>query len=1048
MTISFAGTGGGSVTDSSSNIVGCSTANTTSCNNGGFYPLDTNFTLTASANGTSSFGGWKLYGISPSGTSTLIWTSDAAAMLVNFASSLSGTYVTYIATATFNSTVASLTVQTTGTGAGNITDNLSIFGSGCSNNCTGNFPGGSSFNLTYTPGTNTIFKEWNIYDSNNNKVRGPVTTPTMSNIVLTAGSSYTAKATITNPNVTNSCGDEYCSPEENCSNCQDDCGICTPNGYVLMGTSDQSVIAGMTLFGCTGWGNGSYLGNAGVWYFSSINENGVASCSISGTTASNCSLPQNFNSGKISFNYFGYGGYNALGSWAGTPPWNIPSLLSYNSGTGFDVVDVFGLTPANVDQNWNSKINGWLQTFTNNYPEMGNFLADIHDNIDKFKSTIYPHVSISSTGAITCPDDGTLKCSITGTGAAKVTITVPQVYTVVLAGRYCFVSNSISLIPSIQLPLGGGFKSVSFVYNFNVTNTPQATVVAAKLGTGTGTITDNKGKINCGSTCSATYTPVPTSVIYTATPTDSYNKFVKWSVKDNNGNPATGDGTTTTNLTLNLADGDYRYIYATFDKIVSTCSITTAATPSPVPLANPISTVSWLATDNSTGAVMCNGVSDTSICGCWGERTTKGAGTGTLWNPGGFIASSNSTGVSTGSISASATYRVDCWDNRSSAACNKSQDVLYPACVPDSSCAANTCIGSTCQDACLTVYNGTKNCTRTLTITKTGPAASTPLTLNSNSPATLICGSGCTTASASYAMGTNYNVFLQWDRTKVKPTAFTNCANQTITNSGSSNDSYVNCGVTALNSDTTVSANFVYCACDPTTTANTCTVATGGSKFADDCGNANACEGTKNCTTYALSLTKTGSMATDPSVIMMNANSPSTLTCGGGSTSCNYTYPLGTIYQPFIQWDRTIIQTPTTVTGCANATVTNCIVGNCAYISCNNAALNSNVNVSANFEPVGSCNCNDWANSGACGTGGCPATDKPQIRTCNPVGCDTTNRCATDGSCVCICTPNTCIMPTDCGTSKAQNKTEACGASDCLPLSCGACSGNWKEVSP
>jgi len=42
---------------------------------------------------------------------------------------------------------------------------------------------------------------------------------------------------------------------------------------------------------------------------------------------------------------------------------------------------------------------------------------------------------------------------------------------------------------------------------------------------------------------------------------------------------------------------------------------------------------------------------------------------------------------------------------------------------------------------------------------------------------------------------------------------------------------------------------------------------------------------------------------------------------------------------------------------------------------------------------------------------------------------------------------DTCVAKAN-GTSKPQNKTAACGPSDCPNLYCGDCSGNWNEVRP
>lgn len=51
------------------------------------------------------------------------------------------------------------------------------------------------------------------------------------------------------------------------------------------------------------------------------------------------------------------------------------------------------------------------------------------------------------------------------------------------------------------------------------------------------------------------------------------------------------------------------------------------------------------------------------------------------------------------------------------------------------------------------------------------------------------------------------------------------------------------------------------------------------------------------------------------------------------------------------------------------------------------------------------CNCTSWVN-GACGAGGCLATQRQQTRTCTPSGCDVQSRCIDDPSC--ITNPDSC----------------------------------------
>jgi len=67
-----------------------------------------------------------------------------------------------------------------------------------------------------------------------------------------------------------------------------------------------------------------------------------------------------------------------------------------------------------------------------------------------------------------------------------------------------------------------------------ITVTVNVSLVIEKTGTGTGTVTSDDSAINCGLTCSTTYS-TETTVILTATPTDQYHQFIGWSGADCNG---------------------------------------------------------------------------------------------------------------------------------------------------------------------------------------------------------------------------------------------------------------------------------------------------------------------------------------------------------------------------------------------------------------------------------------------------------------------------------------------------------------------------------
>ena len=68
-----------------------------------------------------------------------------------------------------------------------------------------------------------------------------------------------------------------------------------------------------------------------------------------------------------------------------------------------------------------------------------------------------------------------------------------------------------------------------------------------------------------------------------------------------------------------------------------------------------------------------------------------------------------------------------------------------------------------------------------------------------------------------------------------------------------------------------------------------------------------------------------------------------------------------------------------------------------------------------------SCTCTSWTN-GACGTGGCSATQRLQTRTCTPSGCSTETQCVSDSTC-------TSPPPPSCTCTSWING--ACGAGGC-----------------
>src|SRR5512140_1701919 len=95
-----------------------------------------------------------------------------------------------------------------------------------------------------------------------------------------------------------------------------------------------------------------------------------------------------------------------------------------------------------------------------------------------------------------------------------------------------------------------GLVSCGSVSGVSIDATPTATVTVTKGGTGTGTVTSTPAGINCGTSCSGSFSG---SVVLTATP-DAGSTFTGWS-----GGTCSGTGTCSLSPTSNVA------ITATFD---------------------------------------------------------------------------------------------------------------------------------------------------------------------------------------------------------------------------------------------------------------------------------------------------------------------------------------------------------------------------------------------------------------------------------------------------------------------------------------------------
>src|SRR5439155_102448 len=127
------------------------------------------------------------------------------------------------------------------------------------------------------------------------------------------------------------------------------------------------------------------------------------------------------------------------------------------------------------------------------------------------------------------------------------------------------VDNSTTSINNGTVASGGTGRVDNFTVNGTAQNPTNFTLSVSRAGTGTGTVTSAPASINCGSTCSATYTD-GTMVALTAA-ADVNSSFTSWSGCDSvSGNIC--------NVTMNAT----RSVTATFTSSLRTLSVSRTGT--------------------------------------------------------------------------------------------------------------------------------------------------------------------------------------------------------------------------------------------------------------------------------------------------------------------------------------------------------------------------------------------------------------------------------------------------------------------------------------
>jgi len=247
LSITKAGTGGGSATSSPSGISCGSTCNAS-------YASGTAITLTAAASTGSIFAGWSGGGCSGTGTCTVTLTSDT------------------IVTATFNLITYALTVTKAGTGGGSATSSPS--GISCGSTCNASYASGTAITLTAAASTGSIFAGWS---------GGGCSGTGTCTVTLTSDTTVTATFNTVNYtlNVTKSgfgAGTLTSSPSG--INCGSTCGASFGGGSSITLTATPnagSKFAGWSGGGCSGTGTCTVTLNANTTVDAKFNP---ADCKI------------------------------------------------------------------------------------------------------------------------------------------------------------------------------------------------------------------------------------------------------------------------------------------------------------------------------------------------------------------------------------------------------------------------------------------------------------------------------------------------------------------------------------------------------------------------------------------------------------------------------------------------------------------------------------------------------------------------------------------------------------------------------------------------
>ncbi|HKS81170.1 MAG TPA: hypothetical protein VJR23_06660 [Candidatus Acidoferrales bacterium] len=507
LTVTEAGTGGGTVSSSPSGILCPSTCS-------GNFTSGTQVTLTATANSGSAFAGWS-GNAACTGTGTCTLTMSAAQSV----------------TATFNTQQFSLTLSEQGAGSGTVTS--SPAGINCPTTCSANFNSGTVVTLTETPASGSVFTGWGGACTNSTSTCTVTMNVAQSvtatfNLLPTFTLTYTAAGTGTGTVTSSPAG----------INCTTNCSANFPSGTVVTLTETPS--SGSTF---AGW--------AGAC-------SGTGACSITMNSAQSVSATFNTTTTfALSVTEAGTGSGTVSSSPSGIL---CPSTCSGNFTSGTQVTLTATANSGSTFAGWsgNAACTG-TGTCTLTMSAAQSVTATF--NKTTFTLTVIPAGTGSGTitsqpglsPAINCTTGSTTGCTASYPSGTTVTLTEAPA--------------SGSTFASWSLDCGGSTCTFSMTQNQNVTVTFTASgfpLTVTEAGTGTGSVVSAPSGISCPSTCSANFNS-GTQVTLTATP-GSGSTFAGWS------GACSGTGTCT--VTMNSAQS----VTATFNKNQFQLTVTLAGT--------------------------------------------------------------------------------------------------------------------------------------------------------------------------------------------------------------------------------------------------------------------------------------------------------------------------------------------------------------------------------------------------------------------------------------------------------------------------------------